>query len=63
MAGIYDKYDGTMSDHEPFCIHYDLFDRNKSTCQDENIMRKFISNKPNENESLSKSTEKCEDKI
>ena len=45
-----------MSDHEYSCICDDLFDRIKSTRNDRNIMRRFISNEPNENESHSKAT-------
>ena len=26
LIGIHDKEDGTLSDHEYFCIHDDLFD-------------------------------------
>ena len=46
-----------MSDHEYFCIHDDLFDIIKLNHQDRNIMWKFISNEPNENESQSEATE------
>ena len=44
---IFDKPDGSLSDHAMFCIHDDLFDRIKSTHQNTNIMWKFISDKPN----------------
>ena len=46
---IPEKEDGTLSDHEYFCIHDDLFDRIQSTHQDRNIMWNFISNEQNEN--------------
>ena len=42
LIGIPEKPDGTLSDHEYFCIHDDLFDKIKSTHQDRNIMWKFI---------------------
>ena len=51
-----EKRDGTLSNHEYFCIHHDIFDRIQSTHKDINTMWSFISNEPNENESLSKST-------
>ena len=35
LIGIPEKEDGTLSDHEYFCIHDDLFDRIKSTHQDQ----------------------------
>ena len=57
LIGIPDKPDGTLSDHEYFCIHDDLFDRIQSTNRDRNIMWKFISNEPDENESKSEATE------
>ena len=38
LFGICDKPNGTLSDHETFCIHNYLFDRIKSTHQDKNIM-------------------------
>ena len=62
LFGIYDKPGGTLSDHEKFGIHDDLFDIIKLTHQDKNIMWKFISNEPNENESLSEATEICDTK-
>ena len=40
-----------------------LFDRIQSTNQDRNIMWKFISNEPNENESQSEAIEINDDKI
>ena len=49
LIGIPDKPDGTLSDHEYFSIHDDLFDRIQSTHQDINIMWEFISNELNEN--------------
>ena len=54
--GIPEKEDGTLSDHEYFLIHDDLFDRIQSTHQDRNILWRFISNEPNEDESQSKAT-------
>ena len=44
LIGIPEKEYGTLSDHEYFCIHDDLFDRIKSTRQDRNILWNFISN-------------------
>ena len=38
---IFDKLDGTLSGHETFLIHDDIFDRTKPTDQDKNIMWKF----------------------
>ena len=46
----------SFADHDYFCIHDDLFDRIQSPHQDRNILRKFISNEPNENESQSEAT-------
>ena len=63
LTGIPEKPDVTLSDHEYFCIHGGLFDRNQSTNQDINIMWKFISNEPNNNESRSEATEIHDDKI
>ena len=63
LIGIPEKPDGNFSDHEYFCIHDDLFDRVQSTHQDRNIMWKFISNEPNENESHSEATEIHSDRI
>ena len=48
-----EKEGGSLSDHEYFCIHDDLFDRIQSTHKDRNIMWEFISNEPNGNESQS----------
>ena len=42
LIGIPKKLNGTLSDHEYFCIHDDLFDIIQSTHQDRNIMWKFI---------------------
>ena len=56
LIGITEKPDGNLSNHEYFCIHDDIFDRFQSTHQDRNIMWKFISNEPNENESQSEAT-------
>ena len=57
LIGIPEKPDGTLSDHEYFCIHDDIFDRIQSTRQDRNILWRFISNEPNEDKSHSKATE------
>ena len=57
LIGIPEKENGTLSDHEYFLIHDDIFDIIQSTHQDRNILWKFISNEPNENESHSKTTE------
>ena len=46
LIGIPEKDDGTLSGGEYVCIHDDLLDRNQSTCQDKNIIWKFLSNKP-----------------
>ena len=63
LIGITEKPDGTMVDHEYFCIHGDLFDIIKSTHQDNNIILKFISNESNENESQCGTTKICDDNI
>ena len=63
LIGIPDKTYRYLLDHEYFCIHDNLFDRIKSTHQDKNIMLKFISNEPNENESQYKVTDICDEKI
>ena len=47
LIGKPEKPDGTLSDHEYFCIRDYLFYRIKSTHKDRNIMWKFISNEPN----------------
>ena len=57
LIGIPDKEDGTLSDHDYFCLHDDLFDIIQSTHQDRNILWRFISNEPNEDESQSEATE------
>ena len=57
LIGIPEKPDGTISDHDYFCIHDDLFGIIQSTHQNRNIMWKYISNEPNENESQSEATE------
>ena len=57
LIGICDKFDGTFSDHETFCILDYLFDRIKSPHQDKNIMCRFISNEPNGKYFLSEATE------
>ena len=38
LIGIPEKEYGTLSDHDYFCIHDDLFDRIESTHQDINIL-------------------------
>ena len=53
LIGIPEKEDGTLSDHEYFFIHDDIFDRIQSTHQDRNILWRFIYNEPNEDESQS----------
>ena len=63
LIGIPEKEDGTLSDHEYFCIHDDLFDRIQSTRQDRNILWRFILNEPNEDEYQSEATEINNDKI
>ena len=52
-----------MLDHECFCNHDHLFDRIQSTHENKNIILKFISNEPNENESPSEATDICDDNI
>ena len=52
-----------MSDHEYFCIRDDIFDIIELNDQDRNIMWRFISNEPSENESQSEATEIHNDKI
>ena len=39
--GLPEEEDGAFSDHEYFCIHDDLFDRIKSTHQDQKICGSF----------------------
>ena len=63
LIGTPEKSDGNFSDHEYFCIHDDLFGRIQSNNQDRNIICKFISNEPNENESQSEATEIHDDRI
>ena len=41
LIGIPEKEDGTLSNHEYFCIHDDLFDRIKSTHQDQTFCGSF----------------------
>ena len=41
LIGIPEKEDGSLSDHEYFCIHDDLFDRIKSTDQDQMFCGSF----------------------
>ena len=57
LMGISEKEDGTLYDHDYFCIHDDIFDRIRSTHQDRNILWKFISNEPNEDEYHSEATQ------
>ena len=63
LIGIPEKEYETLSDDEYFCIHDNIFDRIQSTLQYRNIMWKFISNEPNENESQIEATEIQDDKI
>ena len=60
---IPEEPDDSLSDHEYFFIHDDLFDRIQSTHQDRNILWRFISNEPNEDESQSEATEIHNDNI
>ena len=46
-----------------FCIHDGIFDRIQSTHQDLNIILKFISNNPKENESHGEATDICYEKM
>ena len=41
IIGIPKKEDGSLSNHEYFCIHDDLFDRIKSTHQDQMFCGSF----------------------
>ena len=50
LIEIHDKPDGSLLDHNYFCIHDGVFDINQSNHQDKNIILKFISNEPNKNE-------------
>ena len=63
LIGISEKPNGTLSDHEYFCIHDDIFDRIQSTHQKINIMWRFISNEQNENEFQGESSEINYEKI
>ena len=63
LFGICYKPDGLLSDHETFCIYDDQFDIIKSTCQDKNIMWKFISKGLNEDDFPTEATDICNDKI
>ena len=53
LIGLPEKEDGTLSDHEYFCIHDDLFDRIKPTHQDQSFLWKFSYNERTEDESQS----------
>ena len=48
LIGIPEKEDGTLSEHEYFCMHDDLFDRIQSTYQDQMFLWKFSFNELNE---------------
>ena len=63
LIGLPEKEDGTLSDHEYFCIHDDLFDRIKSTHQDQSFLWKFSYNERTEDESQSEAIETHNDKI
>ena len=63
MIGIPEKEDENFSDHEYFCIHDDLFDRIKSTHQDQTFLWKFSYNEITEDESQSEAIEKHNEKI
>ena len=63
LIGIPEKEEGSLSDHEYFCIHDDLFDQIKSTHQDQMFLWKFLFNELNEDESQSEATETHNDKI
>ena len=52
LIGLPEKEDGTLSDHEYFCIHDDMFDRIKSTHQDQSFLWEFSYNERTEDESL-----------
>ena len=63
MIGLPEEEDGTFSDHEYFCIHDDLFDRIKSTHQDQIVLWKFSYNERTDDESQSEAIETHNDKI
>ena len=63
MIEIPKKKDGSLSDHGYFCIHDDLFDRIKSTDQDQNKLWKFSFNELTEDEYQSEGTETQNDRI
>ena len=63
LIGIPEKEDGSLSDREYLCIHDDLFDRIKSTHQDQIFLWKLSFNELNEYESQSEATETHNDKI
>ena len=50
LIGIPENEYGSLSDHDYFCIHDDLFDRTKSTHQDQIFLWKFSFNELNEDE-------------
>ena len=53
MIGIIEKEDESLSDHDYFCIHDDMFERIKSTDQDQTFFWKFSYNEITEDESQS----------
>ena len=63
LIGIPEKEYGSLSDHDYFCIHDDLFDRTKSTHQDQIFLWKFSFNELTKDESQSEATETQNDKI
>ena len=63
MFGLPEKEDGTLSDHEYFCIHDDIFDRIKSTHQDQRFLWKFSYNERTDDEYQSEAIKTHNDKI
>ena len=63
LIGLPEKEDGTLSDHDYFCIHDDMFDRIKSTHQDQSFLWEFSYNEITEDESQSEAIETHNDKI
>ena len=63
LIGLPEKEDGTLSDHEYFLIHDDLFDIIKSTHQDQSFLWKFLYNERTEDESQSEAIETHNDKL
>ena len=63
MIGIPEKEDGTLSNHEYFCKHDDLFDIIKSTHKYQIFLWKFSYNEITEDESQSEAIETHNDNL